>query len=86
MWHVYILKLDDNTLYTGYTNDLTRRLQEHRYGVGSKYVRGRRPFQSVYVEKFTERKDATKREAYLKKKDRCYKDKLISKSAPYPGS
>jgi len=67
MFHVYILKLRDGSLYTGHTNDLQRRLKEHHYGKGSVYVKGRRPFTLIYTEAFETRSKAAKREAQIKK-------------------
>ena len=67
MFHVYILKLRDGSLYTGHTNDLQRRLEEHHHGKGSCYVKGRRPFTLIYTEAFETRPKAAKREAQIKK-------------------
>jgi putative endonuclease len=67
MFHVYILKLRDGSLYTGHTNDLQRRLGEHHHGRGSCYVKGRRPFTLIYTETFETRPNAAKREAQIKK-------------------
>jgi putative endonuclease len=43
MWYVYILKCADDTLYTGITNDLDRRIAKHNSGKGAKYTKGRTP-------------------------------------------
>ena len=43
MYYVYLLRCADGTLYTGFTNDLARRLAAHNAGRGAKYTRGRRP-------------------------------------------
>ena len=67
MFHIYILKLRDGSLYTGHTNDLQRRLEEHHHGKGSCYVKGRRPFTLIYTEAFETRPKAAKREAQIKK-------------------
>ena len=80
-FYIYILKLFDESLYTGYTNDLQRRLQEHRYGIGSRYVKGRRPFELVYLERIDGTiSDAMKRERAIKKLTREQKKKLIYKT------
>ncbi|MBS3816664.1 MAG: GIY-YIG nuclease family protein [Candidatus Thermoplasmatota archaeon] len=78
MWHLYILRLSDNSLYTGITTDLERRIKEHRNGEGSKYVRSRLPCEIVYTEELEDRSAALKREAEIKswKKDR--KEELVS--------
>ena len=66
-WFTYIVQCSDSTLYTGITNDLERRLEEHNSGEkGAKYTRSRRPVKLVYREKFTCRTDAARREAAIK--------------------
>ena len=67
MFHTYMLKLRDGSFYTGHTNNLQRRLEEHHYGKGSCYVKGRRPFTLTYTEVFETRTKAAKREAQIKK-------------------
>jgi len=76
---VYILLTDRNTLYTGQTDDLKRRLIEHRSknGKGAKYLRMFADFKIVYTEMLQTRNDALKREAAIKKMDRKHKDLLI---------
>lgn len=78
MHYTYILKCADNTLYTGYTVDPKRRLEEHNSGEGAKYTRCRLPVEMVYLEEFETRAEATKREAAIKKLTRNEKDKLIN--------
>lgn len=65
-WLVYILKCSDDTLYTGITNDLERRLKAHEEGRGAKYTRGRGPFDLIYQEKYSDRSEATRREYQIK--------------------
>jgi putative endonuclease len=67
MFHTYMLKLRDGSFYTGHTNNLKRRLEEHRNGKGSRYVKGRRPFYLIYTEAFETRPNAAKRELQIKK-------------------
>lgn len=74
---VYILKCSDNTLYTGYTNDLENRLKAHEAGKGAKYTRGRGPFQVMFVEKFPTKEEAMKREYEIKQLTRKGKFQLI---------
>lgn len=78
MNYVYILKCKDNTLYTGYTNDLDKRLQAHNEGKGAKYTKCRRPCKLVYSEQFETKGEALSREAQIKKLKRADKLKLIS--------
>jgi putative endonuclease len=48
--YTYIIECSDNTLYTGYTTDVSRRVSEHNNGTGAKYTRGRTPVVLRYVE------------------------------------
>lgn len=77
---VYILKCKDDTLYTGYTNDLPHRLKMHESGKGAKYTRGRGPFEVVYTEEFKTKGEAMKREYEIKQLNRSDKEKLIEQS------
>lgn len=77
MNYVYILSCIDNTLYTGWTNDLERRINVHSSGKGAKYTRGRLPVKLVYFEKFNDKKLAMKREYAIKRLSREEKLKLI---------
>lgn len=77
MNYVYILKCSDDTLYTGYTNDLKKRLKAHNDGKGAKYTKCRRPCKMVYHEEFETKNEALSREAQIKKLSRIEKLKLI---------
>lgn len=79
MWIVYILELNNKSLYTGITNDLVARLKKHETGKGSKYVRSHLPFRLVYSEEATDRSQASKRENQIKKLSRAKKLDLIHK-------
>lgn len=76
-WCVYMLLCDDNTIYTGITNDLKKRFDNHISGKGAKYLRGRKPLEIVYTENFKNRSMATKREMKIKKLNRNEKEALI---------
>ncbi|MGL5353098.1 MAG: GIY-YIG nuclease family protein [Clostridium sp.] len=78
MNYVYILKCSDNTLYTGWTNDLDKRFKMHSEGKGAKYTKGRLPVQIVYFEVFDNKSDAMKREYAIKKLTRLDKENLIN--------
>ncbi len=70
-WTVYIIRCDDESLYTGVTKDLTRRFQEHRgHPRGAKYFKGRKPREVVYTETGHTRSSACQREAAIKKLSR----------------
>lgn len=74
---VYILRCKDQTLYTGYTNDLQKRLELHKSGKGAKYTRGRGPFQVMYIETFQTKEEALKKEYEIKQLPRKEKFQLI---------
>ena len=78
MNYVYILKCSDNTLYTGWTNNLEKRLEVHQSGKGAKYTRGRLPVELLYFEKYEEKSDALKREIRIKKLSKEQKLGLIN--------
>jgi predicted GIY-YIG superfamily endonuclease len=76
-WYLYILRCKDNTLYTGITTDVEKRLEAHRSGKGAKYTRGRAPLELVYRECCGSHSDALKREAEIKKLSRQSKELLL---------
>lgn len=78
MNYVYILKCSDNTLYTGWTTSLERRLKAHNSGKGAKYTKPRLPVEIVYFEEFQDKKEAMKREYAIKQLSREEKLNLIS--------
>lgn len=76
---VYILRCSDDTLYTGITTDMDKRLQEHNSSdKGAKYTRNRRPVTLVYTEDAEDRSSASKREYAIKKLSRAKKLALIN--------
>jgi putative endonuclease len=77
-WYLYILRCKDNTLYTGITTDVARRLEVHRSGKGAKYTRGRCPLELVYQETCETHSDALKRELEIKAMTRKQKEEMIS--------
>ncbi len=78
-YFVYILKCCDETLYTGITTDITRRVEEHNSSQkGAKYTKLRRPVELVYSEKSEDRSSASKREYAIKKLTRKEKLELIN--------
>ncbi len=76
-WFVYMLRCADGSLYTGITNDLTRRLQQHNAGTASRYTRSRLPVAIVYQEEQTSRSHALKREFAIKSLSRHEKESLV---------
>ncbi|HNZ82578.1 MAG TPA: GIY-YIG nuclease family protein [Sedimentibacter sp.] len=73
MHYIYILECRDKTLYTGYTNDLDKRIKTHNEKKGAKYTRGRTPVVLKYYEEFDNKIDAMKRESQIKKLRRVKK-------------
>ena len=74
---VYIIRCSDESLYTGWTNNLEGRIEAHNKGLGAKYTRGRRPVALVYVEYLANKSEAMKREAAIKKYTPMEKKKLL---------
>lgn len=77
MNYTYILKCADGTLYTGWTNDLDRRLAAHNAGKGGKYTRSRRPVSLIYYETYDTKEEAMRREWAIKQLSREEKLGLI---------
>jgi putative endonuclease len=80
MYFLYILECSDQTLYTGITTNLDRRIKEHNNSkLGAKYTKIRRPVKLVYSKEFTDRSKALKEEAKIKKLSRLQKIDLYNK-------
>lgn len=79
VWHLYILRCKDGSLYTGITTDMEKRLEMHRSGKGAKYTRGRAPLELVYREECGDHSAALKRELEVKALPRKEKWMLIGK-------
>ena len=76
MNYTYILRCADNSLYTGWTNNLDRRVSAHNAGKGAKYTKARLPVQLVYFESFKTKEEAMSREYFIKKMSKKEKEKL----------
>ena len=76
-WVIYMLRCRDGSLYTGITNDLTKRLAAHRAGTGARYTRARLPVRLVYREARATRGSALRREAAIKRLPRAAKLALV---------
>lgn len=76
-WYLYILRCGDDTLYTGITTDVPRRLAAHREGKGAKYTRGRGPLTLLYQEECGTHSRALKRELEIKALPRPKKLALV---------
>ncbi len=79
MYFFYIVRCSDNSLYCGQTNNLKRRITEHNSGKSksAKYLRGKKPVELVYYEKYKTLQEAMKREIQIKKWTRAKKKSLI---------
>ncbi len=77
MNYTYIVRCNDNSLYTGWTNNLEKRIEMHNTGKGAKYTKSRRPVELVYYEEFEEKEDAMRREYAIKKMTRKQKEQLF---------
>ncbi len=78
MYFVYMLRCNDDSLYTGSTTDIEERIAQHNCGKGSKYTRSRLPVALAYSEECISKSAALKREAAIKKLSRGEKIKLIA--------
>jgi len=85
-WYIYIVKCSDESLYTGITRDVGRRVEEHNSNdlLGARYTRSRRPVTLVYEERAGSRSEATKREAAIKRLRRDEKKRLIAEKITIP--
>lgn len=75
--YTYIVECRDKTLYTGWTNDLTKRMEAHNQGKGAKYTKPRLPVVLKYYESFETKQEAMRREYEIKQLKREEKWKLI---------
>lgn len=83
--YFYVLHCQDDTLYAGYTTDLSRRLKEHNSGKGAKYtsLKKRRPVKMIYHESFDTKSDAMKAEYAFKQLTRPQKERYIQKNGEF---
>ena len=75
--YTYILRCADGSLYTGWTNDLTKRVAAHNAGTGGKYTRAHRPVELVYYEVFPSKEAAMRREVEIKSLSKEEKEALL---------
>ena len=77
MNYTYIVRCSDGSLYTGWTNDLKKRIKDHNEGRGAKYTRSRRPVVLAYYEEFATKEEAMSREWAIKQMPRSKKEEII---------
>ena len=75
--YTYILKCDDGSFYTGWTNNLEKRIKDHNEGRGAKYTKSRRPVTLAYYETFATKEEAMRREYAIKQLSRKQKESLM---------
>ena len=78
MNYTYLLECSDGTLYTGWTNHLEKRVEDHNSGRGAKYTKSRRPVELVYYEQFETKEEAMSREVKVKQLSRKQKYELVA--------
>ncbi|MEL7298059.1 MAG: GIY-YIG nuclease family protein [Pseudomonadota bacterium] len=76
-WYLYILRCADNSLYTGISPDVARRLAVHRSGKGSRYLRGRSPLTLIASHEIGDRSVATRAEMAFKRLTKRRKESLL---------
>ena len=77
MNYTYILECKDGTYYTGWTNNLEKRIEAHNTGKGAKYTKTRGPVELVYYEQFETKEEAMSREYAIKQMTKKQKEKLV---------
>lgn len=77
-YYAYMLRCKDNSIYSGYTTNLSNRLEVHNSGKGAKYTRARLPVKLEYFEEFDNKKEALKREREFKKYSHIKKENIIN--------
>lgn len=75
-WFVYILRCENNALYTGITKDVPNRFKKHCAGLGAKYTKIYKPVQLIHIEKYESHKEAFQRELKIKALPKVEKEKL----------
>ena len=83
MNYTYMVMCKDETIYTGWTNDLEKRMKAHNEGKGARYTRSRRPVVLMYYEEFATKEEAMKREFAIKQLTRSQKLKLIKEKSDF---
>lgn len=79
MYYVYLLRCGDNSLYCGYTDNLTKRISAHKSGRGAKYTKSHQPVFLAYFEEYETKSEAMSREYFIKKMTKDKKEELLKK-------
>ena len=83
MNYTYMVRCRDDSLYTGWTNHLEKRVEDHNSGRGAKYTKRRRPVELVYYEQFETKEEAMRREWEIKQLTRKQKEKLLEQAGQH---
>ena len=83
MNYTYMVRCRDDSLYTGWTNHLEKRVEDHNSGRGAKYTKSRRPEELVYYEQFETKEEAMRREWEIKQLTRKQKEKLLEQAGQH---
>ena len=81
MNYTYIVQCSDGSLYTGWTNNIEKRINDHNSGRGAKYTKSRLPVVLAYCEEFKTKEEAMRREWEIKQLDRKAKLELIGRES-----
>lgn len=84
MWHLYLVRCADGSLYTGISTDVQRRFDAHQNNRGARRLRGRGPLQLVFSQAVGDRGEAQRVEYQVKKLSRVQKERLIRGEAALP--
>ncbi|HOP15231.1 MAG: GIY-YIG nuclease family protein [Gammaproteobacteria bacterium] len=84
MWHLYLVRCNDGSLYTGISTDVQRRLAAHGASRGARRLRGRGPLELVYTQAVGDRSQALRIEYRVKKLSRAEKERLIRRESSLP--
>lgn len=79
-WHLYLIRTDTGALYTGISNDVEKRLEAHRLGRGSKFLRAQESFELVYQCPIGDRSLASKAEYQVKQLEKAEKEEIVQQS------
>lgn len=77
IWFLYIIRTAKQSLYTGITTDVARRLHQHQMGKGAKHLKGHKDLSVVYQLRVEQRSTALKLEYRIKQLSKIQKEKLV---------
>lgn len=77
-YFIYVLLTENNTYYCGYTDDVQKRFEKHKNGIGAKYTRANKPIKIVFQQQFDTKSEAMKAEKKFKSLSRSQKESIIN--------